>query len=365
MRPTIQLIDHQQIAEQLRPLTDHRSPCDLLLGISTIREKWDKTTVNTHLPSNHKLYLVGSVLPEQKILKALEALQLDEALYYKDYCIAYYDDPNEKQQITIEEIDCIEHPEDLLSYQKSYLVKEIVSNSFDQIELEKRGNRIIEANNCFIHPSAKITGSILDASKGPIYIGAHADIQIGSLIQGPAAILDHSITNLGAKIRPFTTVGSHCKVGGEISYSIIHNSSNKAHDGYLGNSIIGSFCNFGALSNSSNVRNDLKEVKIYDFNQHDYRQSNTKSIGLITGDYITTGIGSQFNTATVIGSHCNITCHDFPEQFIPSFTWGTTKNFKRFSLEKAIACAKAWTEAKQEILSSETINRMKEIWKEL
>jgi len=365
MHPTIQLIDHKQIVQQLRPLTDHRSLCDLLIGISTIKEKWEQAIVHLQVQSEHTLNIVGSVLPNQKILEALAALQLHEALYYKDFCIAYYEDSNEKKKIELKGVDCIEHPEDLLLFQKDYLIQEIKPNTFDPKEQEKRGNYIIEPNNCFIHPTAKIAGSILDASKGPIYIGANTNLQIGSLIQGPAAILDDSVTNLGAKIRPFTTIGSHCKIGGEISYSIIHKGTNKAHDGYLGNSIIGSFCNFGALSNSSNVRNDLKEVKIYDFNLKDFRQTNTKSIGLITGDYLTTGIGSQFNTATVIGSHCNITCHDFPDQFIASFTWGTTKNFKRFSLEKAIEFAKAWTETKKENLSTETINRMREIWKEL
>lgn len=365
MHPNILLIDHKQIVQQLRPLTDHRPLCDLLLGTSSIKEKWEIATADLHIQANHKLCIVGSVLPNQKLLHAIDALQIHEALYYKDFCIAYYDISTEKKKIKIDEIECIEYPEDLLSFQKAYIMQEIKPNLVDASALEQMGNCLIEAKNCFIHPTAKIVGSILDASKGPIYIGANADIQIGSLIQGPVAILDHSITNLGAKIRPFTTIGSHCKVGGEISYTIIHHGTNKAHEGYLGNSIIGSFCNFGALSNSSNVRNDLKEVKIYDFNKGAYRQSNVRSIGLITGDFITTGIGSQFNTATVIGSHCNITCHDFPDQFIPSFTWGTTKNFKRFALEKAIECAKAWSEAKQVTLSTETINRMEEIWKEL
>ena len=365
MLHSIHLFDDLQIVQQLRPITDHRSLGDLLIGTSSIREKWQKLgpSINPNPTSN--LHLIGSLLPNKIITEALKNLQLNESLYCNEICIAHFDNSLEKKKIQIQNIEFIQYPEDILHYQKSIISREIQPNQFDLQQVKELGNVVITPENCFIHASAQIKGSILDASEGPIYIGANTEIQIGTLIQGPAVILENSITNLGAKIRPFTSIGKNCKVGGEISYSIIHEHTNKAHEGYLGNSIIGSFCNFGALSNSSNVRNDLKPVQLYDYTKNEYRQTECKSIGLVTGDYITTGIGSQFNTATVIGSHSNITCHEFPNKHIPSFTWGVSRKFEKFKFEKAISNAEAWTKGKNQHLSNETINRMKEIWKEL
>lgn len=362
MFTTIHFFNDPAIVKKLRPLTDHRSLCQLLIGTSTIEEKWSKfTQPNPETPNI--LYLLGCVLPTESLLKTLSNLKPTETLYHKNTLVAYYkEDPN-NTKISLDEIQWVEHPEDLLTHQLHLLLKEIKPNHFSLTDYQSRGNTIISPDNCYIHPRAKLVGCTLDASTGPIHIGEHANIQIGTIIQGPAAILEHATTNLGAKIRPNTTIGAHCKVGGEISYSIIHPFSNKAHDGYLGNSIIGSFCNFGAQSNSSNVRNDLGEVSIYCYEKEAQRPTGKNSIGLITGDYVTTGIGSQFNTGTVIGSHANISCPPFPPRFIPPFTWGVSPNFERFRLEKAKSMAKIWTESKQQVFEEKTAIRMDEIWK--
>lgn len=362
MFTTIQFFDDPAIALQLRPLTDHRSLCQLLIGTSTIEEKW---SLYTQPNSNHPntLYLLGSVLPTETLLHTLQNLKPTETLYYQQTPIAYYQQEPNNTRVSLEEIQWIEHPEDLLSLQLQILPKEIKPNHFSLTDYQSRGNTIISPENCFIHPRAKLIGCTLDASTGPIYIGEQANIQIGTIIQGPAAILHNATTNLGAKIRPYTTIGAHCKVGGEISYSIIHPFTNKAHDGYLGNSIIGSFCNFGAQSNSSNVRNDLGEVSIYCYSQKAQRPTGKNSLGLITGDYVTTGIGSQFNTGTIIGSHANISCPPFPPRYIPPFTWGVSPNFERFRLEKAKSMAQKWMESKQQLFEEKTAIRMDEIWK--
>ncbi len=365
MQANIRFIEHPRLKQQLRPLTDHRSIADLLLGTSTIREKWDKATKILNVKDPSPIEVNISALPSEPLLNALNQFNSEEAIFAGDLLIAKYENCNNPVPIYLETLDLLLFPEDLLGYQQKYLRQEIIPESFNPTDYQSSGTIIISPENCYIHPTANLKGCILDASNGPIFIGAHANLQIGTLIQGPAAILDHATTNLGAKIRPFTTIGKHCKVGGEISFSILHAYTNKSHEGYLGNSIIGSFCNFGALSNSSNVKNDLKPVQLYDYTSNSFRQTNQQSIGLITGDFITTGIGSQFNTATTIGSHCNITCHQFPPRYIPSFSWGQFPNFEKFNLHKAISNAKIWAESKKQELSIETINRIHEIWKEL
>lgn len=367
MANSLYLFNDPQLIEQLRPICDHRPLSEIILGTSTISQKWAKEFDLIQEPRDENcLQILGSLLPQESYLATLKNLRTGEGLYKNNQLVAFR---GNRQQITtkiqISEAHLIEFPEDILTYQKEYLPKEIRPEAFDLSKLRELGNQIIEPSHCFIHPTANIKGSILDASKGPIYVGEGVEIQIGSLIQGPAALLKNSITNLGAKIRPFTTIGENCKVGGEISYSIVHANSNKAHDGYLGNSVIGSFCNFGALSNSSNVRNDLKNISLYDYSTKSFRQTSVKSIGLITGDYITTGIGTQFNTATSIGSHCNITCHQFPEKYIPAFTWGQDPQFSKFKLEKAIEIATTWSIAKGKNLSEKTRKRIHEIWKEV
>lgn len=366
MFTTIQFFDDPVLVQQLRPLTDHRALCQLLIGTSTIQEKW-----SSYLPPNqdasqqNTLHLLGNVLPTKALLQTLKNLKPNETLSYKETIIAYYQQNPNNTNHPLDEIEWLERPEDLLTHQLRLLQQEIQPNHFSLKDYQSKGNTIISPDNCYIHPRAKLIGCTLDASNGPIYIGEYAYLQTGTIIQGPAAILNHATTNLGAKIRPYTTIGAHCKVGGEISYSIFHPFSNKAHDGYLGNSIIGSFCNFGAQSNSSNVRNDLGEVSIYSYPEATQRPTGKNAIGMITGDYVTTGIGSQFNTGTVIGSHVNVACPPFPPRFIPSFTWGVSPNFERFRLEKAKQMAKKWTESKQQVFEEKTANRMDEIWKAL
>jgi NDP-sugar pyrophosphorylase family protein len=203
----------------------------------------------------------------------------------------------------------------------------------------------------------------LDASKGPIYIGEEVQVQIGTLIQGPAALLNGATTNIGAKIRPNTTVGPGCKVGGEINHCIFFPFSNKAHDGYLGNSIVGSFSNLGALTNGSNLRNDIQPVLLYDYTLKAPRNTGIKSLGQIIGDYVTTGVGTNLNTGTVIGSHCNVSSIGFPPRYIPSFSFGEYPALGSFDFEKAYAAACAWIALKNQQIPENLRQSMEEIWK--
>jgi NDP-sugar pyrophosphorylase family protein len=205
----------------------------------------------------------------------------------------------------------------------------------------------------------------LDASSGPIYIGKNVHISIGTLIQGPACILDGASTNIGAKIRPNCTIGQGCKIGGEINQSIFYPFSNKAHDGYLGSSIIGSFSNLGALSTCSNLKNDLQFVDIFDYTTKEYRMTSEKNLGVFMGDYVTTGIMTKFNTGSSIGSHCNLSSKEFLPKHVPSFTWGEFPQLTIYRFEKALNVAKAWIILKGQHIPENLEQRMEEIWKEM
>ena len=348
----------------MRPLTYTRKLSELWVGLSTIEAKW-KTFENT-LKSD--TYIVGSVLPTKELVTQIHQLPANKALYWEGQWIAYrasnpQNIPTEKEFLQERPI-LIQFPEDLLSANSRALTHEITPNTFDIIAFAELGNTCINSKNCYIEPSASITGTILDASQGPIYDGKNVTLQIGTYIQGPAAILQDSMTNLGAKIRPHTTIGPGCKVGGEISASIFFPFSNKSHEGFIGNSIIGSFCNLGALTTCSNVRNDLKSVYLYNYATNKPRNTGCKSFGILLGDYVTTGIHTKFNTGTVVGNHCNISGTQFLPKFIPSLTWGEYPHFSPYRKDQAAENASAWIHAKKQEIPENLTSNIEQIWKE-
>jgi UDP-N-acetylglucosamine diphosphorylase/glucosamine-1-phosphate N-acetyltransferase len=373
------LFNDQLILQKLRPITDHRNTWNLLLGTSSLLEKWQSRSRHEILTLNGPnllelpkadIYIMGSCLPKPALLDHLKRLNNNSALIVQNQLIAFKSNKAyfELNSLEIHEIPdahlYVQELEDSLIHNNYFLCEEIKSNTFEMEKFQKNGNIILHPQNCFIHPSAEVKGSILDASSGPIYIGKNVSLNIGTLVQGPACLLDQSSTNIGAKIRPNCTIGQGCKVGGEINHSIFYPFSNKSHEGYIGSSIIGSFSNLGAMTTCSNVKNDLKQVSIYDFSQNNLRKTPEKNLGIIMGDYVTTGIGTVFNTGTWIGSHCNISSVGFPPKHIPSFTWGEFPNVKTYQLEKAFDVAQSWTKLKGQNIHQNLEQRMKEIWKE-
>lgn len=376
MLTTIHLFDDQKIIQNLRPLTYIRCLAECWIGISKVHEKWSSMTqanvewAPTTISTNRSdiINILGALIPSQELIQELETLPEQTSLYFKDQLIAFKGStlPNQGWNT----IESKTNPfffskfEDFLVLNALFLKKEIAPNDFDLEKLNELGNIVIAPENCFIDASAELKGSILDASQGPIHIGKNVKLQIGTLVQGPAAILDYSITNLGAKIRPLTTIGPHCKVGGEISNSVFYPYSNKGHDGYAGSSIIGSFCNWGAMTCTSNVKNDLNFIDIFDYPTAKYRKTGTKSLGVIMGDFVTTGIGTKFNTGSVVGNHCNISGNQFLPKFIPSLTWGEYPDFKKYDFVKALDNAKKWAKLKDQELSQKSTALIEQIWKE-
>ncbi|MFM7179019.1 MAG: putative sugar nucleotidyl transferase, partial [Bacteroidota bacterium] len=193
---------------------------------------------------------------------------------------------------------------------------------------------VYRPDQVYVHPSAIVRAAVLDASEGPIWIGESAEIMAGSMIKGPVAIGEHSSIKMGAKIYGDSTVGPYCKVGGEVSNSVIHSYSNKGHDGFMGNSVIGRWCNWGADTNNSNLKNNYEQVKLWDIATGTFRNTGLTFCGLIMGDHSKCGINTMFNTGTVVGVGANIFGGGFVRQFIPSFGWGGTQGMETFRFDK-------------------------------
>ena len=194
-------------------------------------------------------------------------------------------------------------------------------------------------NRIFIEEGAFVEAAILNTATGAIYIGKDAEVMEGSVIRGPFALCEHAATKMAAKVYGPTTIGPHCKVGGELSNVVFQAYSNKGHDGFLGNSVLGEWCNLGADTNSSNLKNNYSPVNIYNAETHEMEKTNIQFCGLLMGDHSKAGINTMFNTATTVGVCANVFGADFPPKFIPSFSWGGSQGFVTFQLEKSFEVA--------------------------
>lgn len=196
-----------------------------------------------------------------------------------------------------------------------------------------------DKNLVFLEEGAKAQACILNTSGGPIYLGKDAEIMEGSVVRGPLALCEHSALKLSTKIYGATTIGPHCKVGGEVNNSVIFGYTNKAHDGFLGNSVIGEWCNLGADTNNSNLKNNYSNVKIFNYNKNKQIDTGLQFCGLIMGDHSKSGINTMFNTGTVVGVGSNIYGGGFPNTVIPNFSWGGSGGFENYRLEKLFETA--------------------------
>jgi len=239
---------------------------------------------------------------------------------------------------------------DFLRYQRGNIAQIVPQN-----------NTIIgNVNQLFVAYDAVVEGVTFNTKKGPIFIDSEAVVMEGAMLRGPLYIGANATIKMGAKIYGDTTIGPHCKVGGEIGNSIFQAYSNKGHDGYLGNSLIGEWCNLGADTNSSNLKNNYGNVSLWDYKNQQMQKQQLQFCGLIMGDYSKAGINTMFNTATCVGVSCNIFGGGFPQKHIPSFSWGGANGFENFRFDKALEAAnnmmkrrdKALTEQDVEILQS-------------
>ncbi|MGB0850797.1 MAG: glucose-1-phosphate thymidylyltransferase, partial [Bacteroidia bacterium] len=231
-----------------------------------------------------------------------------------------------------------------------------INEDFNLITTGRKSQTLSTSNtligeNIFVEEGADVEAAVLNSKNGPIYIGKNATIMEGALIKGPFALGSSATIKMGAKIYGDTSVGPSCKVGGEVSNTLFYGNSNKGHDGFLGNSVIGEWCNLGADTNSSNLKNNYAQVKLWNYTKSRFVNSGLQFCGLIMADHSKCGINTMFNTGTVVGVSANIFGASFPRNFIPSFTWGGATGFATYSLGKAFETARIVMSRRQQELN--------------
>ena len=347
----------------LLPFTFTRPVAEIRVGIMTLRERWEaflKVSISSltedylsiKFPIRLKdinVFIDASMLPSVELVNAVHALKKGDRLMANELLVAYSsDEPKSSEQLS--EFNKIEFIGDLLQIKNTWDIfdknAEILQSDFDFITKGRTSQPISKTNN-LIHPErifleegAKVEFSILNATDGPIYLGKNSEIWEGSLIRGGLALCEHAIVKMGGKIYGATTIGPHSKVCGEISNSVIFGYSSKGHEGYLGNAVLGEWCNIGADSNNSNLKNNYAKVRLWDYATERFEQTGLQFCGLMMGDHSKTAINTMFNTGTVIGVNSNIYVPGFPRNFIPSFSWGGATGFTAYLPEKAFEAAK-------------------------
>lgn len=352
---TINLFDDACWAS-LRPLTFTRPVADLRIGILTIAEKWGKylnadfgfytqdyLSIKFAPKPNADLFINGSVCPDEALLNAISNLKAGEALYKKDVVVAYIADQHDLEAVKL--LKKIEYPEDFVQvvYPENIFGHNPVEIRKDfKLLTEGRTSANISSTNqllgedIFLEEGAKIECSVLNSGYGPIYIGKNAEVWEGSLIRGSFALCENSSVKMGAKIYSGTTIGPNSRAGGEINNSVIWGNSAKGHEGYLGNSVMGEWCNIGADTNNSNLKNNYAEVKLYDYESRKMRNTNLQFCGLIMADHAKCGINTMFNTGTVVGVSANVFGGGLPPNHIPDFSWGGGNSFEAYRLDKML-----------------------------
>lgn len=352
-----------QYWEDFLPLTFTRPVAEMRCGILTFSERWQKILDTAEISwftemylqqkfrepeKKESLFLVPNFLPTETIIQQIKDLKLGEALVYEDELIAAKINTDgfslhqiEKMTDIKENVLFFKKPTDLFTYNKEAIDFdfELLTTGKMSQELSSTNGFLGDRNDLFIEEGAEVEFSTLNTKTGKIYIGKNAEVMEGCNLRGPIALCEGSKFNLGAKIYGATTVGPHSKVGGEVSNIIIFGYSNKGHDGFVGNSVIGEWCNLGADTNSSNLKNNYGNVKLWNYRTKGFEDTGLQFAGLIMGDHSKTAINTQLNTGTVIGVASNIFKEGFPPNLIENFSWGGFKDDERFKLDKAYEVA--------------------------
>ena len=349
----IQLVDGKH-RSHLLPLTYTRPVAALRCGIITIAEKYTKrgheigygteAYLNVKYPSIEAEVLVsGSVCPTDAFLEAVAGLSSGQALIQGDELLAFKgekweDEPSEIIPFS-GALNLITRPWDIWSKNASELNLDFDLLTKDRFSAPIDATNTVIGDKVFLEEGAKATASILNATSGPIYLAKNAEIMEGCIVRGGLALGESSALKMGAKIYGATTLGPHCKVGGEVNNSVIIGYSNKGHDGFLGNSALGEWCNLGADTNNSNLKNNYDEVKAWSYVDGRFAKTGQQFCGLIMGDHSKSGINTMFNTGTVVGVSANVYGAGFPRNFIASFTWGGPQGTMEYRIDKALDTA--------------------------
>lgn len=347
----------------LLPLVYTRPIAALRIGILTIAEKWEKylgesaslETESYLEPLFNKgnqtdmLHINGRLLPDAQLVDKITEMKFGQALVDAKGVLLAYKSVNNYASAKEAKLEPIGYAKDYGYINRPYdlfaLNGREIENDFDLLTRGRTSadilgaNQYLNENRIFAEKGASVLFSTLNATSGPIYLGADSEIMEGCNVRGGLALCDHASLKMGAKIYGPTTVGPHSKVGGEVNNSVILGFSNKGHDGFLGNSVIGEWCNLGADTNNSNLKNNYLEVKLWNYASKRFDKTGLQFCGLIMGDHAKCGINTMFNTGTVVGVGSNLFGSGFPRNFVPSFAWGGAAGFETFQLNKVFEVA--------------------------
>ena len=349
----------------LLPLTFTRPVADLRVGILTIAEKWERHLekkpsylTQKHLaekfalkPGEDHLVINGSLLPDKALSEAIKALKAGDSLKKGETLLAVRAGRSELEafdpSLWIErateypgEPSLIQYPWSIFSLNGQEIEADMkLITAGRKSEKLSDSVRVTAPENVFVEAGFKGEHFTLNAATGPIYLGPESEIMEGSVIRGPFALCEGSTVKLAAKIYGPTTIGPHSKVGGEVNNCVLHSNSNKGHDGFLGNSVLGEWCNLGADTNNSNLKNNYAEVKVWNYPKERFIKTGLQFCGLMMGDHSKCGINTMFNTGTVVGVSANIFGSGFPRNFIPSFSWGGASGMSTYKMDKVLETA--------------------------
>jgi UDP-N-acetylglucosamine diphosphorylase/glucosamine-1-phosphate N-acetyltransferase len=374
-----------EVRNSLLPFTFTRPVADIRIGILTIREKWEKylnTSISTKtekylsnkfpmITESSNVLLNASFCPTKELVSLILNLKKNEAVYKEDILIAYFSG-NTQEEVDFSGYKKINFEGDLLRVKNTW---DIFSKNGialqDDYEIITKGrqsapisstNHLINPENIFLEEGARVEYSILNATEGPIYLGKDSEVMEGNLIRGAFALCEKAVVKMGAKIYGPTTVGPYGKVCGEINNSVIFGYSSKGHDGYLGNSVLGEWCNIGADSNNSNLKNNYAKVRLWNYATERFEHTGLQFCGLMMGDHSKTAINTMFNTGTVIGVNANIYVPGFPRNFVPSFSWGGASGFTTYMPKKAYEAAEVMMARRGVIFDAEEAEILNQVF---
>ncbi len=347
----------------LLPLTYTRPIADLRIGILKLSEKWTKRfeanvsykTVDylaAKFPINqieNNYWIDGSIVINDELAKEVKTLEKGQVLTFNNEVIVFINEKFIEDFSNFDKIETksnpirINHSWDIFSQNDRAIEEDfnLLTKGKTSLPISKTNTVLGDENRIFLAEGASVECSVLNTKNGSIYIGKAAQIMEGCLVRGGLAMNEHSVLKMGAKIYGATTLGKYAKVGGEVNNSVIYDYSNKGHEGFLGNSVLGEWCNLGADTNNSNLKNNYAPVKLWNYNTERFGQTGLQFCGLMMGDHAKSGINTMFNTGTVIGVAANIFGAEYPRNFLPSFTWGGTGNNKTFRMKQVLEMAEA------------------------
>ncbi|MBX2902981.1 MAG: GlmU family protein [Chitinophagales bacterium] len=377
--------------QRFLPFTFTRPVADLRVGILTIREKWEKYFLQkVSVLTEHYLQAVfppvfnkenvlvnAALLPSLLLREMIEKLPMESVLKAGNQVLAF---KTQRSDVTTQNVldiamtlPSVEFTFETMLLQNRWDIFKLngaaIEADFDLITFGRKSAKLSKTNTVigdesriFIEEGATVEATIFNTKAGAVYIGRDAEVMEGCMVRAPFALCEHAVLKMGAKIYGATTLGPHCKVGGEVNNSVFFAYSNKAHDGFVGNSVIGEWCNLGADTNNSNLKNNYAEVDVWSYEEEKNIKTGLQFCGLLMGDHSKSGINTMFNTGTTVGVCANVFGSDFPPKFIPSFTWGGAQWLRTFTFDKSLDAIQRMMERRNITLSEAEVAVLKYVF---